>query len=114
MDLPPVTQRFVRLSSALTMIDFRGPFPYSRINYFEIYVACAQILALISKKSFCDESTDDGYCLCYAYEMLQAADAVKSGEEKLFGHGELVDECKNAMRDVLADRELEDFLWKEI
>ena len=114
LKMPPVTERFVRLSVALTRIDFDGPFPYGKINFFEIYVACARIMALISKKSECDDSQDNGYCLCYAYELLQAADLVNRGEQKLFGNRELVDECKTAIRDVLADRKLEDFLWKGI
>ena len=112
--MPPVTQRFVRLSAALTMTDFLGPFPYGKINYFEIYLACARIMALISKKAECDEGPEDGYCLCYAYELLQAADRVKSDKQKTFGNRELVDTCKKAMRDVLAEKKLEDFLWKAI
>ena len=77
-------------------------------------MACARIMALICKKKHCDESPEDGYCLCYAFDLLQAADRVKSGEQKLFGNQKLVDECKKAMRDVLADRKLEEFLWQGI
>lgn len=95
--------------------DFTGPFPIARVNFFQVYISCVQIISIISDKTHGGE--DDGQnCLCFLETMLQAADRYKANEHKLqpLGCKELVNTCKEAMSAVLSEKSVEDFLWKTL
>ena len=94
------------------LTDFAGPFPIARVNFFQIYLSCVQIISIISDKT---HNKDRGRnCLCFLDAILEAADRSKTNEHKLqpFGWKELVNTCKEAMTIVLGERSVNDFLWK--
>ena len=95
------------------LVDFAGPFPIARVNFFQIYMSCVQIISIISDKTHDDEDLGRN-CLCFVDVLLQAADRYKANEHKLqpFGCKELVRTCKEAMSTVLGERSADDFLWK--
>ena len=106
--------RFCQLQTAV-LSEFSGPFPIARINLFEVYVSCVRIVSSISDGAHEDE--DQGArCLCFLETMVTAADRYNDNQHKLqpFGCKELVKHCKEAMTRELADRPLEDFVWKGI
>ena len=95
--------------------EVNGKFAVAKINFFKIYLACVGIITSISKKA---HGTDDqgSHCLCFLETMLTAADRYKANEHRAqpFGHKDLVRACEEAMTAVLADRHLDEFLWKGI
>ena len=95
------------------LTDFAGPFPIPKINFFQIYMSCVQIVSIISDKTH-DGGEIGRNCLCFLDVMVQSADRYKANEHRLqpFGCKELVDTCKEAINEVLGDRSLDDFLWK--
>ena len=95
------------------LTDFAGPFPIARINLFQVYMSCVQIISIISGRTH-DSGDHDGYCLCFLDAMLRAADLYRANEYKLqtFGNKELVDACKEAMRATLGGRSVDEFVWK--
>lgn len=104
--------QLLRLQKAV-LTEFTGPFPIARVNFFQVYMSCAQIVSIISDKTH--DGEDRGRrCLCFLDVMLQAADRYKTNEHKLqsFGCKELVNTCKEAMSAVLGERSVDDFLWK--
>ena len=97
---------------AAVLTEIAGPFPVAKINFFKIYMSCAQIVSLIS-----DKGHDQGSrCMCFVEIMVTAADRFKENEHKLqaFGCRELVKSCEEAITTVLKDKSLDDFLWKEL
>lgn len=93
--------------------DFSGTFPIARVNFFQVYMSCVQIISFISDRTHDGEERGRN-CLCFLDVMLQAADRYKANEHKLqpFGCKELVNTCKEAMSTVLGERSVDDFLWK--
>ena len=104
--------RLFNLQEAV-LSDFTGPFPIARVNFFQVYMSCVQIIAIISDKTHGGEEGGRN-CLCFLDVMLQAADRCKANEDKLqpFGCKEIVNTCKEAMSDVLGERRADEFLWK--
>ena len=95
------------------LTEFGGPFPIARVNFFQVYLSCVQIISIISDQTHDGEDRGRN-CLCFLETILQAADRYKANEHKLqpFGCNELVDTCKIAMSAVLEGRSMDDFLWK--
>ena len=95
------------------LTDFAGPFPKARVNFFQIYISCVQIISIISDKGHVDKERGQN-CLCFLDTLLQAADRYKANEHRWqpFGCKELVHTCKDAMSAVLGERSVDDFLWK--
>lgn len=95
------------------LADFAGPFPKARVNFFKIYISCAQIISIISDKGHGDQERGQN-CLCFLETLLQAADRYKANEHRWqpFGCKGLVHTCKKAMSAVLGERSVDDFLWK--
>lgn len=95
------------------LTEFAGPFPIARVNFFQVYISCVQIISIVSDKTH-DGEDRGGKCLCFLDAMLQAADRYKANEHKLqpFGCKKLVDTCKEAISAVLGERSVDDFLWK--
>ena len=95
------------------LTDCAGPFPIAKINFFQIYMSCAQIVSIISDKTHDGEERGRS-CLCFLDVMVQAADRYRANEHRLqpFGCKELVATCKEAIDAVLGDRRLDNFLWK--
>lgn len=104
----PCLHQLSQLQKAV-LNDFAGPFPVARVNFFKIYMSCVRIISIVSAKTHNGED----YCLCFLDAMLQAADRYKANEHKLqpFGCKDLVNACKEAMRSVLSDKSVDDFLW---
>ena len=95
------------------LADCAGPFPIAKINFFQVYMSCTQIVSIISDKTHDGEERGPN-CLCFLDVMVQAADRYRANEHKMqpFGCKELVTTCKEAISAVLGDRSLDDFLWK--
>jgi hypothetical protein len=106
--------RFAQLHKAM-LREFRSPFPIAKINIFEVYLACVQIVGIISDKTHEDKHRGI-HCICFPEVLLNAADQYKENEHKLhpFGCKEPVETCKNAMAQVLGERKLDEFFWKNI
>lgn len=106
------THQLLDLQKAV-LTEFAGPFPIARVNFFQIYLSCVQIISIISDKTHNGEDRGRN-CLCFSDALLQAADLYKANEHKLqpFGCKELVNTCKEAMSAVLEERSMDDFLWK--
>ncbi|KAF6224723.1 hypothetical protein HO133_009916 [Letharia lupina] len=104
--------QFSHLKEA-TLPDFAGPFPIARVNFFQIYMSCVQIISIVSDKTH-DGGERGRNCVCFLDAILQAADRYKANEHKLqpFGFKELVSTCQEAMSAVLGERSVDDFLWK--
>ena len=109
----PCTHQLSHLQKAV-LIDFAGAFPIARVNFFQVYISCVQIIAIISEKTHGGEEEPRQDCLCFLDVILTAADRCKDNEHRLqpFGCKELVSTCKEAMSNVLGDRSVDGFLWK--
>lgn len=92
------------------MSEFQGDFPVAKINFFAVYLLCVRIIAAINGKT---HDKDDSLCLCFAYNMLQAADAYKAHARapKRFREHALSETCREAIEEALKDKCLSEFLW---
>ena len=92
------------------LTDFAGPFPIARVNFFQVFISCRQIISIISDKTHDGEDCGRN-CLCFLDAMLQAADRYKANEHKLqpFECKKLVNTCKEAMNAVLGDRSVDEY-----
>lgn len=95
--------------------EFTGPFPIVKVNIFKVYLACVRIVGMISDEMH-EEQHRGTNCVCFTEVLLNAADRYKENEHKMqpFGCKELVETCKRAMERVSGERELEEYLWKNI
>ena len=110
------SQHCLQSLQAAILAEFEGPFPISKINFFEVYISCVKIIDIISDKYHGDKARPGQHCLCFMDPILSFAD--KGGgngrASLLLGCGELVDICRQAMAQVLGGQDLQEFLWEGI
>ena len=96
--------------------EFEGEFPLAKINFNKIYLAIVRVVSLISDKAHGDNARPGQRCLCFADEILSAADHYRAREHsgQPFGYKGLIEICRDAMMEVLGPMKVEDCLWNDL
>jgi hypothetical protein len=89
------------------MWEFTNPFPVSKIDLFEVYLACIQIISIISDKMH-DDKVHGINCVCFAEALLTAADHYKTIHISC-NRWDVRSWWRLAMKDVLGNRKLDGF-----
>ncbi|KAI9724024.1 MAG: hypothetical protein M1812_000742 [Candelaria pacifica] len=91
--------------------DFEGDFPVAKINLFEVYLACANIVSRVSDDI---HGAKGDHCLCFVETLLKAADQYQANRHMLkpFPQPHMLRVTEKAFQDVLEDRPLFEFLWR--
>ncbi len=90
--------------------DFKGEFPVAKINLFEVYLACTNIVSRVSDEL---HGPKGEHCLCFVETLLKAADRYQADrhDPRPFSQRQLLLTTEKAFWGVLGDRPLSDFLW---
>lgn len=99
-------------SKALSEFSSEG-LPSVKINFFDIYMHCVQIISVITDHMH--EKGDDR-CTCFLETLVLAADRFQDRKHRNepFGYKGLLEACKNAVRQVLGEKNCQDFFWKNL
>ncbi|KAK3175945.1 hypothetical protein OEA41_007267 [Lepraria neglecta] len=110
------SQQSLKSLQTAILAEFTGPFPIPKINFFEVYLSCLNIISIISDKYHGDKARPGQHCLCFVDPILSFADRCGGNGRAslLLGCRELVDICRQAMVEVLGGKELQGFLWEGI
>lgn len=110
------SQQSLQSLQTAILTEFTGPFPIPKINFFEVYLSCLNIISIISDKYHGDKARPGQHCLCFVDPMLSFADRCEGNGRAslLLGCRELVDICRQAMVEVLGGKDLQGFLWEGI
>ena len=96
--------------------DFSRPFCTVKINFFKVYLACVRIVTRISDEYHGKDARPGQRCLCFAENLLLAADRCR-GNEKRFRYyccKDLVEICRTAMVEDMGNAPVEEFLWNGV
>ncbi|ETI28482.1 hypothetical protein G647_00931 [Cladophialophora carrionii CBS 160.54] len=92
--------------------------PKARVNLFAVFERCVQVVSTISDKMHQEEHLGKGdYCICFANELLNAADRIVKGRRfgKLAAWKEherkLVNDTKDAILAAFGNVKEEELLW---
>ncbi|KAI9657477.1 MAG: hypothetical protein M1821_003159 [Bathelium mastoideum] len=107
--------RLETLRDALTT-DFSQPICTARINFFKLYLTCVRIVSRISDEYHGKDAKPGQRCLCFAENLLLAADRCRDNERRFqyYCCKDLVDICQRAMVEEVGDAEAGEFVWKGI
>ncbi|KAI9705500.1 MAG: hypothetical protein M1836_006255 [Candelina mexicana] len=91
--------------------DFEGDFPVAKINLYEVYLACANIVSRVSDDI---HGVKGDHCLCFVETLLKAADRYQAHRQTLksFPQPHMLRITEQAFRDVLEGRPLSEFFWR--
>ena len=97
--------------------EFNGPFPIAKLNLFQVYLACVRIVSVISDRWHGDQVRSGQNCLCFMDTLLPAADRYLDNDHRQWRMGctqELVGICRDALKDALGGRAIDEFLWEYV
>ena len=97
--------------------ELSGPFPVGKVNFFSLYLACLRMVSTISDRyhATIDRDKPKGQkCDCFTHTLMSAADRCREDENLPFGYKELVEICREVIEEVMLEKSLKDFLWKDL
>ncbi|KAI9711032.1 MAG: hypothetical protein M1820_002470 [Bogoriella megaspora] len=107
-------ERLTTLRNALTS-SFNDPLCSARINFFAIYLEFERIVSRISDEYHGDDTKTGQRCLCFAENLIAAADRSKvngkSERLKYYCCKELPEICERIIREEVGGKRIEQFLW---
>lgn len=107
--------RLQHLEQAIS-VDFEGDFPIAKINFCQIYLAIVRVVSLISDEFHGEKARAGSRCLCFADEVLSAADRYRDSQDDgiPFEYRKEVRICQNAIIEGLGPMNVEEALWKGV
>ncbi|KAL9111973.1 MAG: hypothetical protein Q9227_003593 [Pyrenula ochraceoflavens] len=92
--------------------EFNGSFPVAKVNLFAVYLACVNIVGILTRELHVDNQHDR--CICFIRDLATAADHVKAHDRAPLGCKKIIEAFRLAVQESLADKSFDDFLWKSL
>ena len=107
------SERLLHLQSRISA-EFTGKLPVAKVNIFTFYLACVNVIDIITKEIHTEGQPDR--CICFVRELALAADHARDHGriQQPLGSKDVVKAFAKAVQEVLQHKSCDDFLWRSI